>query len=78
MHELLPVSALLPGQRAEVRQLVGQADTIRRLEELGLRAGAHVELVQSGSPCIVRVGGTKLCIRNGEMCSVLVAVRMSA
>jgi Fe2+ transport system protein FeoA len=78
MHELLPISALLPGQRAEVRQVVGRPEQTRRLEELGLRAGASLELVQSGSPCIIRVAGTKLCLRDGESCSVLVAARMSA
>lgn len=78
MYDLLPISALLPGQRAEVRQVVGQPEQARRLEELGIRAGASLELVQGGSPCIIRVGGAKLCLRNGELCSVLVAVRMSA
>ena len=78
MPELLPMSALLPGQIAEVRELVGRPEQLRRLEELGVRSGAILEIVQSGSPCIVRVGGTKLCFRDGEMCSVFVAARMSA
>jgi ferrous iron transport protein A len=78
MSELLPITALLSGQIAEVRELVGRPEQLRRLEELGVRSGMIVEVVQSGSPCIVRVGGTKLCFREGEMCSVLVATRMSA
>jgi len=78
MHELVPITALLPGQVAEVRQLVGRPEQLRRLEELGIRSGMILEVVQSGIPCIVRVGGTKLCFRDGEMCSVLVAARISA
>jgi len=78
MHDLFPIAALLPGQVGEVRQLVGQPELVRRLEELGLRAGVKLELVRAGTPCIVRVGATKLCFRDGEMCSVLVAARMSA
>jgi ferrous iron transport protein A len=78
MHELLPISALLPGQVAEVRQIVGRPDQVRRLAELGLRNGVRLEMVQAGTPCIVRIGVTKLCFRDGEMCSVLVAARMSA
>ena len=78
MHDLIPLSALLPGQIAQVRQVVGQIEQVRRLDELGIRAGEQLELVQGGSPCIVRVGGAKLCIRDGEMCSVLVAARVSA
>ncbi len=78
MHDVVPLSALLPGQFAQVHQVVGQTEQVRRLEELGIRAGQNLELLQSGTPCIVRVGGTKLCFRDGEMCSVLVAARMSA
>jgi Fe2+ transport system protein FeoA len=78
MHELMPISSLLPGQVAEVRQIVGRPEQVRRLEELGVRNGAALEIVQAGTPCIVRVGATKLCFRDGEMCSVLVAARMSA
>jgi ferrous iron transport protein A len=78
MPDVIPLSALLPGQTAQVRQVVGQTEQVRRLEELGIRAGEQLELVQGGSPCIVRVGGAKLCFRDGEMCSVLVAARMSA
>jgi len=78
MPDLIPIASLLPGQVAEVRQVVGRTEQIRRLEELGVRDGATLEVVRAGTPCIVRVGGTKLCFRDGELCSVLVAARMSA
>ena len=78
MHDLIPIASLLPGQVAEVRQVVGRPEQVRRLEELGVRDGVTLEIVQAGTPCIVRVGATKLCFRDGEMCSVLVAARMSA
>lgn len=78
MHDLIPISSLLPGQAALVRQIVGRPDQVRRLEELGVRNGAMLEIVRAGSPCIVRVGTAKLCFRDGEMCSVLVAARKSA
>ena len=78
MHELIPLSTLRAGQVAEIRQIVGQPEHVRRLEELGLRDGVRLEMIRSGSPCIVRVAGTKLCFRDGEMLSVIVATRMSA
>jgi ferrous iron transport protein A len=78
MPPMLPLSALRPGQIAEVRQLVGPGVLVRRLEELGLAAGARIEMVRGGSPCIVRVGASKLCLRNGELLSVLVELRMTA
>src|SRR3990172_2873137 len=55
MPELVPISLLSAGQVAEVRQVVGPPEQVRRLEELGLRDGAVLEMVRSGSPCIVRV-----------------------
>jgi len=78
MHDLLTLTGLRPGQTAEVFQLVGAPERIRRLEELGLRAGAWLEMVRPGSPCIFRVGGTTLCFRDDEISSVIVRPRMSA
>jgi len=78
MHALMPLTALSPGQVAEVRQVVGSPDHVRRLEELGLRDGARLEMVRTGSPCIVRIGASTLCLRNGELLAVMVAPRMSA
>ena len=72
------IAALRPGQIAEVRQIAGRMEQIRRLEELGVRDGVIVEVVRAGTPCIIRVGGTRLCFRDGELCSVMVAARKSA
>jgi len=78
MPDLIPIASLLPGQVAEVRQVVGRTDQIRRLGELGVRDGVLLEVVRAGTPCVVRMGGTKFCFRDGETCSVLVAARISA
>ncbi len=72
VQELIPLSLLPSGQLAEVDQIVGQPDQVHRLEELGLRGGASIEMVQSGSPCIVRLAGHKLCFRADDLLSVLV------
>jgi Fe2+ transport system protein FeoA len=72
MHDIIPLPLLPAGQRAHVAQLLGRADDVHRLEELGLRIGSAVEMVQAGSPCIVSLGGTRLCFRGGEATSVLV------
>ena len=60
------------GETAEVTDLVGSPDYVHRLEELGLRRGVRVEMVQSGSPFIIRLAGNKLCIREGDCFGVLV------
>jgi ferrous iron transport protein A len=78
MHDLIPLAALRSGEYAEVRKIVGHQEQVRRLEELGVRDGAVLEMVRAGTPCIVRIGASKLCFRDGELLSVLVALRKSA
>ena len=72
MYEQVPLSLLRAGQSAFIDQVMGQADHVQRLEEMGMRAGTSVEMVQPGSPCIVRLGGSKLCFRDSEAMGVLV------
>ena len=71
-YQLLPLELLAPGQPAVIDSLIGDVQQVHRLEEMGLRPGTPVELVQSGSPCIIRLGGCKLCIRESELLQVLV------
>ncbi|HEX3600438.1 MAG TPA: FeoA domain-containing protein [Lacipirellulaceae bacterium] len=78
MPELMPLAVLRRGQVAEVGQLVGAPEQVRRLEELGLRAGARLEMIRSGAPCIIRVDGSKLCFRDDDNSRVLVRTRMPA
>jgi Fe2+ transport system protein FeoA len=72
MHDLIPLAQLPPGTRAAVDCVLGRPDDVHRLEELGLRAGSAVEMVQPGTPCIVRLAGNKLAIRADDLLSVLV------
>jgi ferrous iron transport protein A len=68
----IPLSLLSPGTTAYVSDFLGCPDTIHRLQELGLRGGAQIEMLQSGSPCIIRLAGHKLCFRVDELMSVFV------
>src|SRR5690606_37325714 len=70
----IPLEMLQPGEIALVDEVCGLPADILRLQELGLRTGQTVEMVQAGSPCIIRVAGQKLCFRQGEVFSVLVRV----
>jgi Fe2+ transport system protein FeoA len=73
MFALIPLHHLAPGQSAIIRELMGKPDDVKRLEELGLRTGECVEMVDSGAPCIIRVAGSKLCFRGAEAFQILVA-----
>jgi Fe2+ transport system protein FeoA len=74
LQPLMPLAALQAGEAGIVEEVMGLPAIVLRLEELGLRAGKAVEVVQAGSPCIVRIDGHKLCFRDGEACEVLVRV----
>lgn len=78
MDDLLPMAQLEPGQVAEVEQLIGPPDEVQRLQELGLRAGVTVEMVQPGIPCIIRLDGAKLCFRDANLFGVFVRAGVHA
>jgi ferrous iron transport protein A len=69
---VIPLHLLPAGELAEVDQLFGDEAEIHRLEEMGLRSGTTIEMVQSGLPCIIKLSGHKLCFRSSEACNVLV------
>lgn len=72
VHELVPLKHLRAGEFAEVAHVLGSADHVHRLEELGFRPGCVLRMVQPGSPCIVRMAGHTLCFRADDVTSVLV------
>lgn len=74
MSEPIPLMLLAAGQTARIDQLLGLPDQVHRLEELGLRTGAVVEMLQPGAPCIVRLAGHRLCFRADELTQILVCV----
>lgn len=78
MHEMIPIGLLNSGQLGVVENVLGLPDQVHRLEELGLRGGVEIEMVQPGSPCIIRLSGHKLCFRADDMMTVLVRPRASA
>jgi Fe2+ transport system protein FeoA len=72
VFQLIPLNFLSAGQSAQIGEILGQPEQVHRLNELGLRGGSTIEMVQPGSPCIIRLGGQKLCFRADELTSVLV------
>lgn len=72
MFPLVPLNSLLPGQIGQVQCVLGGAVEVRRMEELGVRHGANLELVRKGKPCIVKLNGNKLCFRDSDLLQVMV------
>ena len=69
---MIPLTLLRAGQGGRIGAILGAGGVVSRLREMGLRAGATVEIIRSGSPCILRLDGQKICVRSDEMTGVLV------
>lgn len=69
---VLPLECLRPGEWAEVCDVTGEPDWIHRLAELGVRIGSRVQMLRSGSPCLVQVGGSRFSLRSEHIAQVLV------
>ena len=72
MPDTFPLQMLPAGQRARIDQLLGRPEEVHRLEELGIRVGQRVEVVQTGSTCIVQLDGARLAFRDHDGFRVLV------
>jgi ferrous iron transport protein A len=72
MADVFPLKMLAAGQCARIDQLVGRPEEVHRLKELGMREGVSIEMLQSGSTCIVKLDGSKLAFRHDEAFGVLV------
>jgi ferrous iron transport protein A len=63
------LSELLPGDRATVESVTGEAGLVQRLCEFGLLEGEEIELVAVaplGDPIEIRLGSTRLSLRRSE------------
>ncbi len=67
MPENISVHELAVGQQGEIIDLLGQSESVVRLGEIGLHAGASLTMMCAGATCIVRLGGSKLCLRTVDV-----------
>lgn len=71
---LIPLHLLMPGQSGLVFEIAGEPHLVRRLDEMGLRNGTQVRMVQPGHPCIVAVDHQRFSFRGNDSAMVLVEV----
>jgi ferrous iron transport protein A len=71
---LLPLELLRSGDWAEVADVTGEPAWVCRMAELGLRAGCRIQVLQPGSPCLLRVGNGRLSLRTDQGVQILVHV----
>jgi ferrous iron transport protein A len=69
---LLPLELVRPGHWADVAEVWGEPSWVVRMAELGIRTGCRLLVLRSGSPCLLQVGGTRLCLRGEQAMQILV------
>lgn len=69
---LVPLELLGAGEWADVADVAGEPAWVGRMAELGVRAGCRLQVVQPGSPCLLQVGGCRLCLRGDCLMRILV------
>ena len=69
---MIPMELLAAGESARIFEIDGQPALVVRLEEMGLRRGTPVRMVQPGCPCIVAVNNHRVSFRGEEAAVVLV------
>lgn len=72
MDQLLPLELLNAGEWADVAEVHGEPAWIGRMAELGLRVGGRLQVLQAGSPCLLQINGTRLCLRGEQTMRILV------
>lgn len=72
MNPIVPLELLQPGEQAEVEAVGGEPCWVGRMAELGVRAGARLKMLRSGSPCLLAVGTSRLSLRTEVAFQILV------
>jgi ferrous iron transport protein A len=71
---IVPLELMSSGEQGRVCTLDGSPEFVVRLEEMGLREGARVRMVRTGSPCILAINDHRLSLRFDDSATVLVEV----
>ena len=69
---LLPLEHLGPGEWGDVEHVGGEPSLVGRMAELGLRVGSRLRMLRAGSPCLLDVAGSRLCVRGESTMQIFV------
>ncbi len=75
---LLPLESLGSGEWAEVAEVTGEPGWVGRMAELGVRTGCRLQMLRPGSPCLLQIGGCRLCLRDECLMQILVRPLLAA
>ena len=72
MVDFVPLNQLDSGQPAEISDVKGEPLHVHRLHEFGLRRGTKIQMFRPGNPCIIRMAGSKVCVRIDNSLQIMV------
>lgn len=75
--QVVPLQLLQTGETGCITEIDGELQFVRRLDEMGLRSGVAVRMIQPGEPCIVAFEHQRLSFRGEDDAVVLVEVTRS-
>lgn len=59
----MQLEQLTHGKSAKIVDLIGSSTEVSLLADVGLRIGATVRMLRAEKPCVVRVAGSRICLR---------------
>lgn len=78
MEDMQPLCNLKVGQSALVKGLISTGSMRRRLQDIGLIEGTHVECLQkspAGDPVAFLIRGAVIALRNEDSRNVIITVK---
>lgn len=72
-HPLLPLELVGDGEWAEIEDIAGEPAWVGRMAELGVRVGSRLQVLRQGRPCLLRIGSSRLSLR--DECGMHILVR---
>ena len=74
MSQIVPLDFLNSGEAGTIYDVTGDVHQVQRLNEMGLRTGVYIQMLQPGEPCILAVENQRLSLRHSDDLQVLVSV----
>lgn len=72
LNEIIPIEFVESGRPVEIVDVAGSVEAVCRLNEIGFTAGVCLEVVRSGTPCIVSLDGRRISFRGEKSAAIYV------
>jgi len=70
----MPLTACHVGDEGVIAEVVGDCNMSKRLDEMGVHAGARVRIARDGAPIIIELDESRICLRAELADSIILSV----